>query len=83
MPMSAASFPAAEVYERASSEIGAHLAAGRDVAAICEGDPFFYGSFLYLFPRVAEHLRVAVIPGASSLTACASAHWTPPAARQR
>ncbi|MEQ9626803.1 MAG: precorrin-2 C(20)-methyltransferase [Roseitalea porphyridii] len=81
MPMVAARFPAQEVYDRAAAEIGEHLAAGRDVAALCEGDPFFYGSFMYLFGRVAEKHKVEVVPGVSSLTACAAVLGAPLAAR--
>jgi len=81
MPMVAARFPAQEVYDRAAAEIGDHLAAGRDVAALCEGDPFFYGSFMYLFGRVAERFPVEVVPGVSSLTACAAVLGAPLAAR--
>ena len=81
MPMVIERFPAQEVYDRAAVEIGGHLAAGRDVAALCEGDPFFYGSFMYLFGRIAERYPVEVIPGVSSLTACAAVLGAPLAAR--
>lgn len=81
MPMLVERFPAQEVYDRAAVEIGAHLAAGRDVAALCEGDPFFYGSFMYLFGRIAERFPVEVVPGVSSLTACAAVLGAPLAAR--
>jgi precorrin-2/cobalt-factor-2 C20-methyltransferase len=72
MPMLVERFPAQEIYDRAAVEIGAHLEAGRDVAVLCEGDPFFYGSFMYLFGRMAERFPVQVVPGVSSLTACAA-----------
>ena len=72
MPMTAARFPAQEVYDRAAQAIGEHLDAGRDVACLCEGDPFFYGSFSFLFQRMVERYCVRVIPGVSSLTACAA-----------
>jgi precorrin-2/cobalt-factor-2 C20-methyltransferase len=76
MPMEAARFPAEAVYDRAAAELGAHLAAGRDVAVLCQGDPFFYGSFMYLFARLATRFTVTVVPGVSSLTACAAMlHW--------
>ena len=54
MPMSVARFPAQEVYDRAADEMAGHLSAGRDVAVLCEGDPFFYGSFMYLFGRMVD-----------------------------
>jgi len=80
-PMTAERFPAQEVYDRAAAAIGGHLAEGRDVAVLCEGDPFFYGSFMYLFARLARSWRVEVVPGVSSLTACAAAARAPLAAR--
>lgn len=61
------------VYDRAAEEIAGHLAAGRDVAMPCEGDPFFYGSFQYLFTRLSGRFPVQVVPGVSSLTATAAA----------
>ena len=81
MPMVAARFPAREVYDRAARAIGGHLDAGRDVACLCEGDPFFYGSFSFLFQRMVERYPVRVIPGVSSLTACAAAVGAPLATR--
>ena len=48
---------AGRVYERAAEEIAAHLDAGRDVAVLCEGDPFFYGSFMYLHARSPTAFR--------------------------
>jgi precorrin-2/cobalt-factor-2 C20-methyltransferase len=81
MPIEVARFPAQEVYDKAAVELGGHLEAGRDVAVLCEGDPFFYGSFMYLFARMAERFAVEVVPGVSSLTACAAVLGTPLAAR--
>jgi precorrin-2/cobalt-factor-2 C20-methyltransferase len=81
MPLVEARFPAQEVYDRAAAELGGHLEAGRDVAVLCEGDPFFYGSFMYLFGRMAERFAVEVVPGVSSLTACAAVLGAPLAAR--
>jgi precorrin-2/cobalt-factor-2 C20-methyltransferase len=81
MPLVEARFPAQQVYDRAAEELGAHLTAGRDVAVLCEGDPFFYGSFMYLFGRMAERFTVEVVPGVSSLTACAAVLGAPLAAR--
>ena len=81
MPIEIARFPAQEVYDRSAAELGGHLAEGRDVAVLCEGDPFFYGSFMYLFGRMAEDFPVEVVPGVSSLTACAAVLGAPLAAR--
>ena len=81
MPIVAGPFPLWEVYEAAEESLSGHLEAGRDVAALCEGDPFFYGSFMYLFGRMAERFAVEVVPGVSSLTACAAVLGAPLASR--
>ena len=81
IPMVAARFPAREVCDKAADEISGHLEAGRDVAVICEGDPFFYGSFMYLFERMVDRFPVEVVPGVSSLMACSTTLGAPLAAR--
>jgi precorrin-2/cobalt-factor-2 C20-methyltransferase len=77
MPLSVERFPALEVYDRAAAELGSHLAAGRDVAVLCLGDPFFYGSFMYLFERLAADHKVVVVPGVTSVAAAAAAAGLP------
>ncbi len=59
-------------YDRAAAEIAAHLEAGRDVAVLCEGDPFFFGSFIYLFARLSPRFAIEVVPGVSSVMAAAA-----------
>jgi precorrin-2/cobalt-factor-2 C20-methyltransferase len=81
LPMNPDPAPARLVYDRAAQDLGIHLAAGRDVAILCQGDPFFYGSFMYLFERLAERHPIEVVPGVSSLTACAAVLGTPLAGR--
>jgi len=81
VPMRTERFPARDVYDKAAGEIAAHLDAGRDVAVLCEGDPFFYGSFMYVFERLAASYETEVVPGVSSMMAAASAAGRPLAAR--
>jgi precorrin-2/cobalt-factor-2 C20-methyltransferase len=81
MPLGDGQFPKAEIYAAAADKILEQIAAGRDVAVLCEGDPFFYGSFLYLYERLVERGPVQVVPGVSSLMACASAAGMPLARR--
>jgi precorrin-2/cobalt-factor-2 C20-methyltransferase len=57
----------ADFYDTASALIAEHLDAGRDVAVICEGDPFFYGSYMYLHDRLAPRFDVEVVPGVCSM----------------
>jgi precorrin-2/cobalt-factor-2 C20-methyltransferase len=81
MPLGDGAFPKADIYDSAASAILAEAAAGRRVVVLCEGDPFFYGSFIYLYARLAGRCGVAVVPGVSSLTACAAASGGPLALR--
>ncbi len=53
VPMSGAPFPPDDIYDAAAERIGTELSSARDVAVLCQGDPFFYGSFMYLFGRLA------------------------------
>jgi precorrin-2/cobalt-factor-2 C20-methyltransferase len=64
-------------YDEQAALVAEHLNAGRNVAAICEGDPFFYGSFMYLHDRLAEGFDTEVIPGVCSMLACASVLGVP------
>lgn len=81
IPMSVERGPAQAAYDAGAAAIGAHLEAGRDVAWLCEGDPLFYGSAMYLLARLAPLAEVVVVPGVTSLTAAAAAIGRPLAAR--
>ncbi|MFA8442154.1 precorrin-2 C(20)-methyltransferase [Yoonia sp.] len=81
VPMSVQRAPAQEAYDKGAAEIATALDAGQDVVCLCEGDPFFYGSFMYLFARLSGDYRVEVVPGVTSVTACAARAGLPLAAR--
>lgn len=81
IPMTTAREPAQAAYDRAAAEIAETLAAGQDIVCLCEGDPFFYGSFMYVFARLAERYTVEVVPGVTSVTTCAARAGMPLAAR--
>ena len=66
-------YPKDEVYDAAADRLAQAAAEGDIVVVLCEGDPFFYGSFMYLYARLASRVRVKVVPGVSSLMACAIA----------
>lgn len=55
-------------YEECAEELSGHLSAGRDVALICEGDPFFYGSAMYLYDRLRARHPVEVTPGVTGMS---------------
>lgn len=65
------------IYDKIVEPIAEHLGAGRDVVVLCEGDPLFYGSFMYLFTRLADQFETEVVPGISSPMGCASALGIP------
>ena len=54
-----------------------HVADGRDVAVLCEGDPFLYGSFMHLHSRITGHVPVVVVPGISGMSGCWTASGVP------
>ena len=43
-----------------------------DVVVLCEGDPFFYGSFMHLYSRLSGVVEMEVIPGITGMSGC----WT-------
>ena len=55
----------------------AALAQTEDVLVLCEGDPFFYGSFMHLYTRLQGRAEVQVIPGIPGMVGCWSATHTP------
>lgn len=64
-------------YDACAAELAVHLQAGRDVAVLCEGDPFLYGSYMYLHDRLNPRYAAEVIPGVTSFSAAAAAAGTP------
>jgi len=81
IPMIVDRGPAQEAYDAAAGGILEHLRANRDVAWLCEGDPLFYGSAMYVLARLTSSARVEIVPGVTSLTAAAAAIARPLAAR--
>lgn len=70
-----------EFYDASAARLAAHLDHGRDVAVLCEGDPFFYGSYMYIHDRLAARYPTQVIAGVTSFSAAAAATGTPLARR--
>jgi precorrin-2/cobalt-factor-2 C20-methyltransferase len=48
----------------------ATLAKTEEIIVLCEGDPFFYGSFMHLQTRLQGRATVEVIPGITGMTGC-------------
>ena len=59
-------------YEEVAEEIRKTARTGADIVVLCEGDPFFYGSFMHLYTRVRDHVPVQVVPAITGM----SAAWT-------
>lgn len=72
MPMCDSRDIANGVYDEAAIKITEFLEAGQDVAFLCQGDPFFYGSFSYLHDRLGDKFNTVVVPGISSINASAA-----------
>ena len=81
LPMEINPSSAQIAYERAAEKIIKHLKSGCSIALLCEGDPFFYGSAIHIYTRVACNFMTCVVPGISSLTAGPAAAGLPLASR--
>ncbi|MCB1404733.1 MAG: precorrin-2 C(20)-methyltransferase [Rhodobacteraceae bacterium] len=62
----------AAFYHKSAGHLRGLAEAGEDVVVLCEGDPFFYGSFMHLHSRLTAHVPVQVVPAITGM----SAAWT-------
>jgi precorrin-2/cobalt-factor-2 C20-methyltransferase len=69
--------PPAAIYDEAAARLATVLDEGDDIAFLCQGDPLFYGSFAGIYLRLAPRYPVTIVPGVSSLTACAATAGLP------
>ena len=49
----------------------------KNVIVLCEGDPFFYGSFMHLYERLKDTEEIEIISGISGMTAAWNATKIP------
>ena len=61
-----------EFYKKYSNKIISLSQTGIDLVILCEGDPFFYGSFMHIYNRVKDKCPVEVVPAITGM----SAAWT-------
>lgn len=66
-----------EFYAEAAERIAAHLAAGRNVALLAEGDPLFYSSYMHMHTRLSARFTAVVVPGVTSVSAASAATGVP------
>lgn len=67
----------ADFYERSAQRLADHLAAGRNVVLLAEGDPLFYGSFMYMHDRLSGRFHTEIVPGVPAFAAATAAAATP------
>jgi precorrin-2 C20-methyltransferase/precorrin-3B C17-methyltransferase len=67
----------ADFYELSAQRLAEHLAAGRDVVLLAEGDPLFYGSFMYMHDKLAGRFVTEIVPGIPAFAAATAAAATP------
>ncbi len=60
----------ADFYAHCAETISTCLTQGQDVALLCEGDPFFYGSAMYLYDRLRERHPTSIVPGITGMSGC-------------
>jgi len=63
----------ADFYDASAERLAAHLDSGRNVVVLAEGDPLFYGTYMYLHDRLAARYDTAVVPGVTSVSGSAAA----------
>ena len=66
----------AAFYEGWATKLAA-LAETETVLVLCEGDPFFYGSFMHLHSRLSGVVPVAVVPGITGMAGAWTASGAP------
>ncbi len=66
-----------DFYAQASGAIAERLRAGESVGLLAEGDPFFYGSFMHMWRRLAADFPVEVVPGVTGFSGCSSRAGAP------
>ncbi|WP_265447330.1 precorrin-2 C(20)-methyltransferase [Flexivirga meconopsidis] len=66
----------AEFYDECAERLAAHLTAGRSVVVLAEGDPLFFGSFMYVHDLLKPRFPVEVVPGVTSMAAATAAVGT-------
>ena len=67
----------ARFYADWTDRIAEMTRAGNDVVVLCEGDPFFYGSFMHLHTRLQDRMPVEVVPAITGMSAAWTASGVP------
>lgn len=60
-------------YDKCAKTMATYLKNGLNIACLCEGDAFFYGSFIYLYERLTASFEVEIIPAIPAFVAASAA----------
>jgi precorrin-2 C20-methyltransferase/precorrin-3B C17-methyltransferase len=63
----------ADFYDECAARLAAHLDAGRTVVVLAEGDPMFYGSYMYVHEMLRDRYVTEVVPGVPAFAAATAA----------
>lgn len=63
----------ADFYAECADRLAAHLDAGRTVVVLAEGDPMFYGSYMYVHEMLRDRFVTEVVPGVPAFAAATAA----------
>ncbi|KGN36809.1 precorrin-2 C(20)-methyltransferase [Knoellia subterranea] len=63
----------ADFYDECAERFRAHLDAGRSVVCLAEGDPLFYGSFMYVHDALRDDFPTEVVPGITAMSSASAA----------
>lgn len=74
LPMNPNRAPAQAAYDECCVAMRGHLDQGTDVIVLCEGDPLFYGSFMYILARLRDDYEVEIVPGVTSIQGATATH---------
>lgn len=66
-----------DFYAESAERLAQHLAAGRDVVVLAEGDPLFFSSYMHMHKRLAPRFNAEIIPGVTSVSASSAALAVP------
>ncbi|GGA97782.1 precorrin-2 C(20)-methyltransferase [Allosediminivita pacifica] len=64
-------------YADCTAHLRALAEAGESPVVLCEGDPFFYGSFMHLYTRLRAEVPVHVVPAITGMSAAWTATGSP------
>lgn len=67
----------ADFYVECASRLAAHLEAGRTVVILAEGDPLFYGSYMYVHEMLSPRFKTEVVPGIPAFAAATASAAVP------